>query len=92
MKKISIITISIIMLLFGVLALSGCAILNTQAVRADGEPYLCFQARYQSREGNHEAARDFAKECPTELKREWCLKVLKERPEVFKDFNDCWRQ
>ena len=86
MKKI------ILILVIMSIALTGCTLFNTQATRAEGEPYLCFQARYQSREGNHEAARAFADACPTELKREWCLKVLKERPEVFKDFNDCWRQ
>jgi uncharacterized protein YceK len=86
MKKI------ILVLIIISIALTGCSLLNTQATREKGEPYTCWQARYQSREGNHEAARILAQECPTEVKREWCLKVLKERPEVFKDFNDCWRQ
>jgi hypothetical protein len=65
---------------------------KTQAVKEDGEPMSCYQARYMAREGMDTAATIMAEECPKEIKRDWCLKVLKERPGVFKDFNDCWRQ
>lgn len=74
------------------LALSGIVACKTQAKLEKGEPMTCFQARFLAREGAETAATIMAEECPKELKREWCLRVLKERPEVFKDFNDCWRQ
>ena len=31
-------------------------------------------------------------ECANEIKRDWCVKILKEQPGMFRDFNDCWRQ
>jgi len=71
---------------------TGCTLFNTQAKRVEGEPMSCWQARYLAREKMDTAVIIMAEECPKELKRDWCLKVLKERPEVFKDFNDCWRQ
>ena len=86
MKKI------ILVLIIINIVLTGCTLLNTQATREDGEPMSCFQARFLAREGADTAVIILAEECPKEIKREWCLKVLKERPEVFKDFNDCWRQ
>jgi hypothetical protein len=75
-----------------IIILMGLTACNTQAKKYEGEPETCFQSRFHSREKNHDTARLLAEECPKEIKREWCLKVLQERPGVFKDFNDCWRQ
>ena len=83
---------TIITALFGigliiVMLLTGCA---TQAKMYDGEPASCYTARYMAREKVNSDT--LCKECANEIKRDWCMKVLKERPGMFKDFNDCWRQ
>ncbi|MFA6336203.1 MAG: hypothetical protein WCX48_11770 [Bacteroidales bacterium] len=79
------------MLFFIMLALCisqcNCA---TQASRYDGEPASCYTARYMAREKVNSDT--LCKECANEIKRDWCLKVLAEKPGMFKDFNDCWRQ
>ena len=79
------------MVLFGVFTIvvlqCGCA---TQASRYDGEPASCYTARYMAREKVNSDT--LCKECANEIKRDWCLKVLAEKPGMFKDFNDCWRQ
>jgi hypothetical protein len=64
----------------------------TQAEKYAGEPDACFQARYMAREKNDAAAGKLAEECANCIKRDWCIKILKEEPGTFKDFNDCWRQ
>lgn len=66
--------------------LSGC---STQASIQKDEPIACFEARYMAREKFNSDT--LCVECASSIKRDWCLKVLKESPEVFKDFNDCWR-
>jgi len=85
MKKIALFMLLLIMS-------SGVIACKTQASIKDGEPMTCYQARYLAREGFGEASAILATECTRELKRDWCLKVLAERPDIFKDFNDCWRQ
>jgi len=66
---------------------SGC---TTQASIVDNEPYACYCSRYLAREKQNSDT--MTKECANSLKRDWCVKMLKEQPELFKDFNDCWRQ
>jgi hypothetical protein len=89
-KEIAI-SVLISIILFGVFTIvvlqCGCA---TQASREDGEPYSCYTARYMAREKVNSDT--LCKECANEIKRDWCLKVLAEKPGMFKDFNDCWRQ
>ena len=93
MKLIKEMTISAVISagMFALLALviwqCGCA---TQASRYDGEPASCYTARYMAREKVNSDT--LCKECANEIKRDWCLKVLAEKPGMFKDFNDCWRQ
>ena len=69
-----------------VLSFVGC---KTQAVIYESEPVACFTTRYMAREGN--ASDVMSLECSNSVKRDWCVQMLKENPNMFKDFNDCWR-
>ena len=66
---------------------SGC---TTQASIVENEPYACYCSRYLAREKQNSDT--MTKECANSLKRDWCTKMLSEKPNMFKDFNDCWRQ
>jgi len=68
-------------------AFSGC---TTQASMQSGEPYACYASRYLAREKQN--SDKMVGECANSIKRDWCVKMLKENPDMFKDFNDCWRQ
>ena len=70
-----------------IVSLNGC---KTQAVMENNEPYSCFCSRYLAREGVNSDT--MTKECANAIKRDWCMKILKDSPGTFKDFNDCWRQ
>lgn len=66
---------------------SGC---TTQASVEKDEPYACYASRYLAREKQN--SDKMVGECANSIKRDWCMKILKESPDTFKDFNDCWRQ
>ena len=72
--------------LLSVMSVVGC---KTQAVKYDSEPVACFTMRYMARENIPSDA--ISNECSNSIKRDWCVKMLKENPKMFKDFNDCWR-
>ena len=82
---LSIILLAVIVFMIAPL-FTGCA---TQASMEKGEPIACFEARYMAREKVNSDT--LCSECASSIKRDWCLKVLKESPDTFKDFNDCWR-
>lgn len=66
---------------------SGC---TTQASIEQDEPYACYASRYLAREKVN--SDKMTGECANSIKRDWCVKMLKDNPDMFKDFNDCWRQ
>lgn len=90
LKKMALMALSILIAMAVaacIVSLNGC---KTQAVYEKGEPYSCYCSRYLAREGVNSDT--MTKECANAIKRDWCMKVLKDNPEIFKDFNDCWRQ
>lgn len=68
------------------LQFTGC---KTQATYIKDEPITCYNSRYLAREGV--SSDTLANACADADKRNWCVKMLKENPDMFKDFNDCWR-
>ena len=83
--------ISVIIIVFCVaVMLSVCSGCTTQASAIKDEPYACFCSRYLAREKQNSDT--MTKECANALKRDWCVKMLNDKPDMFKDFNDCWRQ
>jgi hypothetical protein len=89
-KKISAMALALLMafaIAVCIMQSTGC---KTQAVIENNEPYSCFCSRYLAREGVNSDT--MTKECANAIKRDWCMKILKDSPDTFKDFNDCWRQ
>lgn len=89
-KKISAMALAILIafaIAVCILQSAGC---KTQATYEKDEPYSCYCSRYLAREGVNSDT--MTKECANAIKRDWCMKILKEEPDTFKDFNDCWRQ
>ena len=78
--------IAILLMMILIVFMSGC---NTQAKIQKDEPIACFEARYMAREKVNSDT--LCVECASSIKRDWCIKILKESPDTFKDFNDCWR-
>ena len=81
----------LIMLLIIPLILISCQSLKTQASKEDGEIDECFYARYFAREGQQQAATLMADRCSKLLRETGCIKVIKENPDIYRDFNVCWK-
>ena len=85
-KKIILVLMIAAIGVMAALLFTGC---KTQASYINNEPIACYNSRYLAREGI--SSDTLANACADADKRNWCVKILKESPDTFKDFNDCWR-
>ena len=85
----------LIFIALALMAITGCgeslSVLKTQAKQIEGECMECFYARYMAREGMKESSVIFAEKCIKVLREQGCIKAIKENPDIYKDFNDCWK-
>ena len=78
----------LIMILF-----SSCStpLIKFQATAEKNEIPECFYARYHSHEGDFSTAAKYADACMKISREAGCAKTIKEYPDLYKDFNDCWK-
>ena len=80
------IIIALLLVLFLTSSFGGC---KTQAEYIENEPISCYNSRYLAREGINSDTLSNA--CADADKRDWCIRMLKDEKNPFRDFNDCWR-
>lgn len=83
--------IILFLILLAIVFFTSCETLKTQATQNEGEISECFYARYFAREGQKESTLLLADKCFKVLREQGCIKVIKENPDIYRDFNDCWK-
>jgi len=75
------------------ISLSSCStpLIKFQATADKGEIPECYYARYHAHEGDYSTAAKYADACMKISRESGCAKTMKEHPDLYKDFNDCWK-
>ena len=75
------------------ISFSSCStpLIKFQASAEKNEIPECYYARYHAHEGDYVTAAKYADACMKISRESGCASTIEKYPNLYKDFNDCWK-